>query len=152
MLDFSMDIFESVTFTIAVLGAVLGVIITWVGLSKEKVKLVVTPKHAVPVGGAPEHLEFCIEVVNLSAFPVTVSEVGIFYHGTNKRSVICNPVTSGNGPFPRRLEPRSAVSFYSERPRSVIDGNKMKCVFAKTDCGVVRKGNSPAFRKMANEI
>ncbi len=147
-----MDIFESITFAIAVLGATLGVVNTWVGLSKEKVKLVVTPKHAIPVGGAPEHLTFCIEVVNLSAFPVTVSEVGIYYSGTDKRSVIPNPVTSDGGPFPRRLEPRSGVSLYSERPRSVIDGNKMKCVFAKTDCGVVRKGNSPAFKQMANEI
>lgn len=147
-----MDIFESITFTIAVLGAVLGIINTWVGLSKEGVKLVVTPKHAIPVGGASEHLEFCVEVVNLSAFPVTVSEVGIFYRGTDKRSVIPNPVTSDGGPFPRRLEPRSAVTLYSERPRSVVDGNKMKCVFAKTDCGTVRKGTSPAFRQMANEI
>ena len=147
-----MDIFETVTFAIAVLGAALGVINTWVGLSKERVKLSVTPKHAIPVGGAPDHLQFCVEVVNLSAFPVTIYEIGIFYGGTNNRSVIPNPVTSDSGPFPRRLEPRSAVTLYSERPRSVIDGNKMKYAFAKTDCGVVQKGNSPAFRQMSNEI
>jgi hypothetical protein len=147
-----MDIFEAITFAIAVLGASLGVINTWVGLSKERVKLSVTPKHAIPVGGAPEHLQFCVEVVNLSAFPVTISEVGVFYGGTSKRSVIPNPVTSDGGSFPRRLEPRSAVTLYSERPRSIVDGNKMKCVFAKTDCGVVQKGNSPAFKQMANEI
>lgn len=147
-----MDIFESITFAIAVLGATLGVVNTWVGLSKEKVKLVVTPKHVIPVGGAPKHLTFCIEVVNLSAFPVTVSEVGIYYSGTDRRSVIHNPVTSDGGPFPRRLEPHSGVSLYSERPRSVIDGNKIKYAFAKTDCGVVRKGNSPALKQIANEI
>ncbi len=146
-----MDIFELVTFAIALLGAVLGVINTWVGLSKERVKLVVTPKHAIPVGGAPDHLEFCIEVVNLSAFPVTVSEIGVFYRGTDRRSVIPNPVTSDGGPFPRRLAPRSAVSLYSERPRSSVGGKEMKCVFVKTDCGVVRKGTSPAFKQMANE-
>lgn len=147
-----MDAFEAITFSIAVLGAVLGVINTWVGLSKERVKLSVIPKHAIPVGGAPENLQFCIEVVNLSAFPVTISEIGVFYKGTDHRSVIPNPVTSDRGPFPRRLESRSAVTLYSERPCSVVNDKKMKCVFAKTDCGVVQKGNSPAFRQMANEI
>lgn len=145
-----MSIFETVTFAIAVLGAVLGVINTWVGLSKERVKLIVTPKHAIPVGGAPEELEFCIEVVNLSAFPITISEIGILYRGTKKRSIILHPVTSDGGPFPRRLEPRSGVSLYSKRPPLVVEGNKMKCVFAKTDCGVVSRGNSPAFRQIAN--
>ncbi|RLW62678.1 MAG: hypothetical protein B6D73_18285 [gamma proteobacterium symbiont of Stewartia floridana] len=143
---------ESITLAIAVLGAVLGVINTWVGLSKEKVKLIVTPKHAIPVGGAPEHLEFCVEVVNLSAFPVTVSEVGVFYRGTDKRSVIPNPITSDGKPFPRRLESRSGVTLYSEKPRPLVNGKRMKCAFAKTDCGVVVKGNSPAFRQIANEI
>jgi len=147
-----MSIFEIVTFAIAVLGAVLGIINTWVGLSKERVKIKVTPKHAIPIGGAPSHLEFCIEVVNLSAFPITVSEIGVFYQGTDNRSVIPNPVTSDNGPFPRRLEPRSSVTLYSARPKSAVNGNKMKCAFAKTDCGVVKKGNSPAFKQMANEI
>lgn len=143
---------ESITLAIAILGAVLGIINTWVGLSKEKVKLVVTPKHAIPIGGAPENLQFCIEVVNLSAFPVTVSEAGIFYRGTDKRSVIPNPVTSDGKPFPRRLESRSALTLYSEKPRSIVNGKRMRCAYVKTDCGVVVKGNSPAFRQMANEI
>ena len=147
-----MTIFETITFAVAVLGAVLGVINTWVGLSKERVKLTVLPRQAIPVGNAPQNIELSIDVVNLSAFPVTVSEIGVFYKGTNKRSVIPTPITSDGGAFPRRLEPRSAVTLYSERPRSVVDGHRMKCVFAKTDCGVVRKGNSPAFRQMANEI
>jgi hypothetical protein len=144
-----MEYFEIVTFAIAVLGAVLGVINTLVGLSKERVKLVVTPKQAIPIGGAPENLQFCIEVVNLSSFPVTISEVGILYRGTKKRSVIPNPVTPDSGTFPRRLEPRSAITLYSENPKPLIDGKRMQCVYAKTDCGITRKGNSPAFKLMA---
>jgi len=146
-----MSIFESITFAIAILGAVLGVLNTWMGLSKEKVKLVVTPKHAVPIGGAPEQITFCIEVVNLSAFPVTISEIGISYGGIDKRSVIPIPISMDGGTFPRRLEPRSAVSFFSEQPSSIVDGDKMKYVYAKTDCGVVKKGSSPAFKEMAHK-
>lgn len=146
-----MSLFEAITFAIAVLGAALGVINTWVGLSKERVKLVVTPKYAIPIGNAPNQIEFCIEVVNLSAFPVTVSEVGLFYRGTKKRSVIPNPIAFDDGPFPRRLEPRSAVSLYSVRPSMIVEGRKIKCAYASTDCGVIRKGNSPALKQMANE-
>lgn len=146
-----MTIFETITFAVAVLGAVLGVINTWVGLSKERVKLKVLPRHAIPVSNAPQNILLSIDIVNLSAFPVTVSEIGVFYSGTKKRSVIPNPIISDGGAFPRRLEPRSAVTLYSEKPRAVVDGHRMKCVFAKTDCGVVQKGDSPAFRQMAAE-
>lgn len=144
-----MTIFESVTFSIAALGAVLGVINTWVGLSKERVRLAVIPKHAIPVGAAASNIELGIEIINLSAFPVTISEVGVFYRGTTKRSVIPNPIDLDQRGFPRRLDSRESMTIYCEKPRAVVDGHRMSSVFAKTDCGIVRKGSSPAFKQMA---
>ncbi len=146
-----MSIFEAITLVFALIGAILGLFNTWIQLSKERVKLVVMPKHAILMGGAPGQIQFCVEVINLSSFPITVSEVGFFYRGTDKRSVI-SPITSDGGPFPRRLEPRRAVSLYSERPRSLINDNKIKCAFAMTDCGVICTGTSPALRQLANAI
>jgi hypothetical protein len=37
--------------------------------------LLVGPKHAVPYGSADPRLTFCIEVINMSAFAVTVDDV-----------------------------------------------------------------------------
>jgi hypothetical protein len=77
-------IVEGVTLSIAVLGAVLGVINTWRAIDSSRVKLKVLPRHAIPVGGAPSHIGFCIAVTNLSAFPVTVNEVGVLYRGNRQ--------------------------------------------------------------------
>ena len=49
---------EIITFSIAVLGAALGVINTLHNLDKSRVKLKVTPVHAIPVGGMDESLRF----------------------------------------------------------------------------------------------
>lgn len=72
-----MSTVQAITFAIALLGAVLGLINTWHSLDKSRVKLKVVPAHAIPVGGADPWLQFCIEVTNLSTFPVTVHEVGV---------------------------------------------------------------------------
>lgn len=142
---------QYITFAIAVLGAVLGIINTWHAIDRTRVKLKVVPARAVPVGGAPSNVVFCVEVTNLSAFAVTVYDVGIFYKGTDKRSSIVNPILPDSGPWPRRLEPRSSVTVYSERPRTLVDGRRMKCVYAKTQCGHVERGTSGALKQMASE-
>jgi hypothetical protein len=119
---------QAVTLSVAVLGAVLGIINTWHGLDKSRLKLKVTPAHAIPVGGVDPMLTFCIEVTNLSTFPVTICDVGVFYKGTDKRWSIIHPVLIDRGPWPRRLEPRSSVSVYSQSPDSAL-GHKIKvCV------------------------
>lgn len=142
---------QYVTFALAVLGAALGIINTWHAIDRTRVKLKVVPAHAIPVGGANPNIAFCVEVTNLSAFGVTVYDVGVLYKGTDRRSSITNPVTADGGPWPRRLEPRSSITLYSERPRAVVNGNRMKCAYAKTQCGHVEKGTSGAFKQIARE-
>ena len=140
---------QYITFAIAVLGAVLGVINTWHAIDRTRIKLKVVPAHAIPVGGSNPKISFCVEVTNLSAFAVTVYEVGMFYNGTDRRSSIPNPILADGGPWPRRLEPRSSITVYSERPRSEINGKRMKCAYAKTQCGHVETGTSEAFKQIA---
>lgn len=142
---------QAVTLSVAVLGAVLGVINTWQGVDKSRVKLKVMPKGAIPVGGADPRLSFCIEVTNLSAFAVTVSDVGVFYHGTKDRGCIVHPFLIDGGPWPRRLEPRSSVTVYSQQPESGAD-RRIKCAYARTDCGSTRTGNSPVLKHIANGL
>lgn len=125
-----MTIFNVITFAIAVLGAILGVINTWHAIDKSRVKLRVIPKHAIPVGGMDNRLTFCIEVINLSSFAVTIDEAGVFLQGSQNRLAYTNPITNDNGSWPRRLEPRSAVTVYGERPKS--DGAyRLKCAYAR---------------------
>jgi len=139
---------QAVTLAIAVLGAVLGVINTWNGLDKSRVKLLVRPKHAIPVGGADPRLTFCIEVINLSAFAVTVEDVGVFFKGTAVRGSIVQPILADGGTWPRRLEPRSSVTVYSQTPASKF-GDVIKCAYAKTSCGYTQTGTSPALKQIA---
>ncbi len=139
---------QAVTLSIAVLGAALGLINTWHGLDKSRPKLRVRPAHAIPVGAAPRSLTFCIEVTNLSAFPLTVCDVGVLYRGTADRGAVVTPVLADGGPWPRRLESRASVTVYFQRPDS-YPGRRIKCAYAKTQCGVMKTGTSPALKQIA---
>jgi hypothetical protein len=144
----NITIVQAVTLSIAVLGAVLGLINTWHGLDKSRVKLKVRPAHAIPVGAANPALTFCIEVTNLSAFAVTVYDVGVFYNGTDQRGSFVQPVLIDGGQWPRRLEPRSCVTVYGQRPES-RPNQHIKCAYARTECGVTKTGTSPALKQIA---
>jgi len=143
-------LFQAVTMSVAAVGAVLGIINTWHGLDKTRVKLKVRPAHVIHSGAISPSLNFCIEVTNLSAFAVTVFDVGVFYRGTDQRGSVVQPVTIDGGQWPRRLEPRSSVTVYSQRPESK-PGEPIKCAYARTVCGVTKTGSSPALRQIARE-
>lgn len=137
------------TIAIATVGAVLGVVNTWASVDKSRMKLRVRPAHAIPYGGAPQHIGMSITVTNLSAFAVTINEVGILYRKAANRGAIITPILGDHGEWPRRLEPRSSVTIYAQRPEPNTRG--IKCAYATTACGVTKKGSSPALRQMARE-
>lgn len=143
-----MTTIQGITLSIAVLGSVLGIINTWYALDRSRVKLKVLPAHAIPVGGVDPRLTFCVEVTNLSAFAVTVYDVGVLYQGTDKRGSLFQPLTIDGGTWPRRLEPRSSVTVYGQRPES-SPGQRIKCAYAKTQCGFTKTGSSPALKQIA---
>ncbi|GLI53344.1 hypothetical protein [Thermodesulfovibrio yellowstonii] len=138
---------EAITLSIAVLGAVLGLINTWYNIDKSRVKLKVRPANVYPINmpNIYKEINFCIEVTNLSSFPVTVSEVGFLYSDTKARDVIINPIIIDGREWPRRLEPRSSVTCYIKLDKSIIR-NKIKCAYAKTQCGVIKTGKSPSLK------
>ena len=160
-----MNTVDAITFTIAVLGAVLGVIGTWHQLGQSRVKLRVVPKLAFMVPGngairgeritptiealiAQRHpVRLCIEVVNLSAFAVTVSDVG-FGRTDTRRHCLIQPDTGEGKTFPTRLESREAVSLYAAIGQNLNPEIMTTAVaYAETDCGMVRYGTSSIFRK-----
>lgn len=143
-----MTTIQAITFAIAVLGATLGIINTWHTIDKTRVKLFVRPKHAIPVGSFDPRLTFCIEVTNTSSFAITIYEVGVLYKDTTSRGSI-QPVLIDGGKWPRRLEPRSSVTVYAQNPAQG-SRHRIRCAYASTECGVTKRGSSPALKQIAN--
>lgn len=140
---------EGITLALAMLGAVLGVLNTWNAISQRRVRLRVKPAYAfaVPAGNTM----FGIEVVNLSNFAVTVTEVGFTLNGRTlkrQRAAIPQPILIDGKPWPRRLEARESVSTYFD-PREVIgSGRQIGRAYVQTSCGEVAFGTSPALEQL----
>ncbi len=159
------------TYWIAIIGAVTGVaglvlgIISAVDLlQKNRVRLRVVPKLAwtnqnglafqtalhpktgdsVTRGRDPDRL--AIEIVNLSAFPVTISEVGFGRPDSHHRPVLVVPEVSLGCTWPAVLESRRAVTVYQK-----LTGLSHKIttlprrVYVETECGSVKYGRSAAI-------
>jgi hypothetical protein len=138
-----------VTVILATIGTVLGCINTCDLLNKRRVRLRVVPRSAIPDQGgvwtnSTQHIPggaVCIEVTNLSSFPVTIDEVG-YTLPSRRRATIIKPILLDSKGWPRRLEPRDSVTVYgdvADIPRNIGKA------FARTACGVTRFGNSPAL-------
>jgi len=168
----------NVTDWIAIIGAVTGVVGTVLGvitiadlLSRNRVKLRVTPKLAWvnrrgmvltaekpapaghdPTGGDPPN-RLAVEVVNLSAFAVTISEVGVG-RVVGRRRVFVVPDLSDGKSWPVRLESREAVTafLHLEAARDVISTSADRIAYSQTDCGVVKYGTSPMFDKFVDDL
>jgi hypothetical protein len=142
------------TFSIAGIGAVLGVINLLHLLDRSRVKLRVVPKSGFKGPGRvythrdkwmPDSFP-CIEVINLSDFAVTIEEVGFTLpHTADRRVASCSPLVLDNKPWPRRLEPRESVTAYLDPEGLHADIGK---AYAETACGERRFGTSPAFKEL----
>jgi hypothetical protein len=131
---------DIVTVSLALLGAVLGIINTVHSLNQNRLKLVVRAKSAYPVfGGTFGQKMGCIEVTNLSAFPVYVSEIGFeIPHATNRLALL-QPITTDGLSFARRLESRQSVTGYFQLDNSLSSGGRS---YVKTDCNEIAHGNT----------
>jgi hypothetical protein len=103
---------DVLTIGAASVGAVLGVMNTWDAMNQRRVRLRVTPAFVMTTQGDP--LGVSIEVINLSAFPLTVAEIG-FSAGGGRRIPIQAPKFLDNKPLPRRLESRDVSYVWPRR-------------------------------------
>ncbi|MGD0540449.1 MAG: hypothetical protein ABSB33_02915 [Tepidisphaeraceae bacterium] len=161
---------QGVTLGIALLGAVLGIINTWKALDKDRVKIRVVPKIAFFACAnnlilrnrdlerarvrrpkdAPEMLS--IQVVNLSSFEVTVSDVGFGKVGQLRQFIFQPTLTNGKS-LPYRLSPREAITALADPGAKLDPALLTKAVaYVKTDCGKVRYGTSPIFKEYAKNL
>jgi hypothetical protein len=149
---------ELITFLIAVIGAVLGVINSYVSWQRHRLRLKVIPKtsFAVFADGSPhpdcyfttrkgETLAkyLCIEVVN-KGIATTVKEVGFLLRGSHNRFPITQQIPLRRIQIPFRLEPHSSVTVCMDAltPETLPDVAKFKCAYAKVASGKRFTGRS----------
>jgi hypothetical protein len=145
-------------------GSILGIINICHSLSFYRVRLKVVPKIAfmIDIGNTltfyrdndkfisllndrvPYRL--CVEVTNLSTFPLTVSDVG-FGNIKKTRKIIYAPELTPGKTWPVRLEARESVMVYDAIGTELDPKMLSKAVaYARTDCGKVKYGTSPIFK------
>ncbi len=120
------------SFLLGAVGTTLGIVNFLRDIARSRVRLRVIPKLSFSVDGGllsfttSKHLAgrislgdqnyLGIEVVNLSAFPVTIEEIGFCDKDPRKseRSVIRVPLLPNGESWPVRLEPRASFTGYCE--------------------------------------
>lgn len=143
---------DILTIGLAAVGAVLGVLNTWKSLDRDRPKLRLVPKHSFYVGpGADERSYVCFDVTNLSAFALTVTEIGFLYRWSRQRGAIIQPIIDDGKGFPRELKPRTSMSAFTACENLMHLPRRIRCAYVKTDCGLTFKGTSPALRQMVKE-
>jgi hypothetical protein len=140
------------TFAAAMLGAILGIIKLWKSINRDKIKLKVIPRHAIPVGSTDSSIIGSIEVINLSLFTITLSEIGLSLKDTEERLQLINPLLSECGKLPMRLEAKASITafFFRSDIANCISG--IKCAYACTVSGEKFNGNSPALRQISRSL
>ncbi len=138
-----------ITLFIAIVGAGLGIMNTWRAFGRDRVRLRLISRRVVPRPGIDPRIKLCVDITNLSTFPITIKEVGVFYRGSRRRSVNKDPMTLDTGDFPRRLEPRTlfTVCLFQDLLEESKDGCPVKSVYVSTDCGAVAKVSSSPSKK-----
>jgi hypothetical protein len=168
---------ETVTLITAIVGAacgstgvILGIINTWQQISKNAVRLKVIPRMAFMIDSnntmtmdrPTEMLDvflskkrpyrLCIEVINLSSFPVTVSDAG-FGDIKKTRQFVFKPELSPGKTWPVRLDSREAVVIYfGFNTKLDVSLLKKKHAYVKTDCGIVKYGTSPIMKDYVKNL
>lgn len=134
---------------VGTVGAVI--VALWLARRGNSVRLRVVPKIAFPVGGiARQPHRLCIEVTNLSTFPVTITEVGVLYQSTTSRGQLVQPLLYGGESLPHRLAARTSVTAYAD-PGALRGNHLVRCAYAATDCGVTATGDSTALHELARQ-
>jgi len=149
-------------------GMVLGIITAVDMLWKNRVRLRVVPEltwsnskglgftsarrpgtgSELTRGRFPDRL--AIEVVNLSAFAVTISDAGLGDPNGPERLTFIVPETSPGFGWPASVEPHRALTIYQRLDGASATIKQLpRIVYVSTECGVVKFGRSPALDWLA---
>ncbi|MGH6627626.1 MAG: hypothetical protein ACRECD_13995 [Burkholderiaceae bacterium] len=137
---------QAVTLAIAVLGAVLGLMNTWRNWSADRLRLRVNVSMAVLADGSQA---LCVEALNLSSFPVTVTHFGFTLLGSDSHMQFM-PIFPRGESLPVRLESRTSCTAlcapwaHKEAKFAGVD-----CAYVNTACGNQIKGGGAFLAHLA---
>lgn len=146
-----------ITTVIAIIGAVCGVLALLLSfintchlLRRDRVRLKIIPQRIIPDEmflGVP--VNFGIDVINLSEFPVVIVSVG-FQLTRGRHVALSTSTTPGrmNALLPRKLDPHMSYSASFWLDANLVDLAAVKCAYARTQCGTEAQGTSPALRQV----
>lgn len=134
---------DLVIFGVALIGAGLGLLNYWRSIARDRVSLRVKPHGYITSTGDSG---IAIEVLNLSAFAVTVSQVGFDMEDGKIFLMIPYAALGGKAP-PQRLEPRSSFTTHFMPGKEKLEGfASITRAFGKTACEERFTGTSPFLK------
>jgi hypothetical protein len=141
---------DTATLAVAMAALLVGLRSAWRDYQRDKLLLRVIPKIAYPVGPMPDRRPcLAFEIVNDSAFPVTVDEVGFLYYGTAMRGAMGMPLTPNGETWPHRLEPMSSITVYS-KPEYLLESAhaRIHTAYVSTSTGRTFRGSSKILKHL----
>ena len=136
---------QTVTFAIAVLGAVLGLYNAWRNWIQDRVRIRVNVSYIQMTDGTRG---ISITVVNLSAFAVTLTHFGFDLLGTTDHAQIIQPIFVNRQTLPVRLESRTSCAVIE--PFTALPADRWQIIdrcYVSTACGLQIKGGRAFFNK-----
>jgi hypothetical protein len=137
-----MNLPEQITFGLACLGSFLGVLSFLRDWQRDRALVKVKPIFWLAEGGRSG---LGIEVVNVGALPVTITQVGFETHDDQVMVNLDMWFPQGER-LPHRLEPRTALTVYwpagADQDHSLTAARR---TMAKTACGLTFTGTSAGF-------
>lgn len=132
-------------------GVVLGIVNTLINVKRDRVRLRVRLSQVITVGlGFDGQRTYSIEALNLSEFPVVVTDIGLSLTKKENASLSTVPGLEPRGKLPLRLEPRT--KYQKMFQASSIDDlwPRMISTYSQTECGVTAKGKIAVPRNRRN--
>lgn len=93
---------QAITLAVAMLGAVLGIINTWMVFWRDRVRVRVNLQGWMDSTGATG---IGVEVVNIGRLPVTIKDIRFKLPGLEDKNLIFDPRVLQGPSMPKRLEP-----------------------------------------------
>lgn len=139
--------FQAVTMAVAAVGAVLGVMNTWRSFDRDRVKVLVKPQFAADQYG----IGLCVQVVNLSGFPVTVTHVGFTVRDAGRHFQYV-PNFLDREPLPRRMESRTSLTtIVPSMANHLQEAQFITAAYVETACGLRITGKSSALTQFVKQ-
>lgn len=140
------DAFDFATVTMAALGSGLGIFNAWRTWVNDRVRIRVAVSRLIATDG---QRAIGIEVVNLSAFDVTITHIGFDLVGTSDHLQLFKPLIAQGHALPKRLEPRAAFTVF--QPLSAFEGKQLLQLdraYVATACGLRPKSRRGSVAKL----